>query len=52
MEAHVYGIDEKFFNFKKLLIFGDKNVGKSTFLKRICKLDFDLWYSPSPCKDN
>jgi GTPase SAR1 family protein len=51
MEAHVYGIGERFFNFEKLLIFGDKNVGKSTFLKRISKADFDSHYDPSTCKD-
>ena len=50
MEAHVSDNKDKYFNFQKLLIFGDKNVGKSCFVSRICKADFDPNYVPSPCK--
>jgi GTPase SAR1 family protein len=50
MEAHVNDNKDKFFNFQKLLIFGDKNVGKSCFVTRICKADFDANYAPSPRK--
>jgi hypothetical protein len=50
MEAHKANNNDKYFNFQKLLVFGDKNVGKSCFVKRISKSDFDNTYSPSPCK--
>lgn len=45
-----YNIGEKYHSYNKILIFGDKSVGKSTFVKRIGNIDFESAYVPSNCK--
>jgi GTPase SAR1 family protein len=41
--------NEKFFNYHKILIFGDDAVGKTSFVNRINKKDFEMMYTPSDC---
>jgi GTPase SAR1 family protein len=46
MESYINSPD-KYYNFQKILIFGDKQVGKSAFVKRISKSDYESAYVPS-----
>lgn len=39
--------NSEFLEYKKFVIIGDKEVGKTTFVKRLMKKDFELGYNQS-----
>jgi GTPase SAR1 family protein len=40
---------QNYINFKKILIFGSRETGKSSLVNRIHKKEYDMNYIPSEC---